>query len=139
MTHKHIKPGFNFIELMVSLLIIGIILTMVVPRVAGLLGKGKKTTTINTLRNVKNAIKEYHMTVGKYPESLQELVVKPEGSDGWEGPYTGSEDSANPEVPKDGWEQELAYKLNPRGSKPPFELWSLGDPDKAEEEPIYAK
>lgn len=135
---KSLQPGFSIIELMVALLIIGIIAGMIGPRVLGFLGSSRKTSTLNTLKVVKQAVKQYKMTVGTYPAKLQDLVVKPEGVSGWDGPYVGDEDSANPEVPKDAWGQDLEYKLNDRGAKPPFDLYSAGDPDK-EEDRIDAK
>ena len=137
---KSLKPGFSIIELMVALLIIGVIAGMIGPRVMGFLTKGKKTSTENTLKVVKDAIKQYKMTVGKYPETLNDLVKKPEDENitGWDGPYVGSEDSESPAVPTDAWNEPLKYQLNPRGSTPPFTLYSLGDPDK-DDDKIYAK
>ena len=137
-TYKTLQPGFSIIELMVALLIIGIIMGMIGPRVVGFLSTGRKTSTLNTLKVVKQAIKQYKMTVGTYPAKLEDLVTKPEGITNWDGPYVGDEDSANPELPKDAWGQDLYYKLNERGAKPPFDLYSEGDPDK-EEDRIDAK
>lgn len=137
-THKSLRPGFSIIELMIALVIIGLIMSFVGPQLMKALGSGRKTSTQNTLKVVKQGIKQYKATVGNYPEKLQDLVVKPEGASGWDGPYVGDEDSANPEVPKDGWGGDLVYKKNDRGVKPPFELYSEGDPDK-EEDRIDAK
>jgi general secretion pathway protein G len=136
--NKNLQPGFNFIEMMVALVIIGIIVGMVGPRVMGLLGRGKRTSTENTLKVIKGAIKQYKIDVGTYPQKAEDLVKKPENVNGWQGAYVGDEDKANPELPKDAWGQDFIYKLNERGATPPFELYSLGDPDK-EEDRIYAK
>ncbi|MBM18292.1 MAG: type II secretion system protein GspG [Epsilonproteobacteria bacterium] len=136
--HKTMRPGFSFLELMVALTIIGIIAGFIGPRLFKALGTGYKTKTENVLKVVKQAVKEYKMHVGKYPSKLEDLVVKPEGASGWDGPYVGDEDSANPEVPKDGWGQDIMYKLNAPGTKPPFELYSEGDPEK-EDNRIDAK
>lgn len=136
--NKSLRPGFSFLELMVALAIIGIIAGFVGPRLFRALGTGYKAKTENVLKLVKQGVKEYKMHSGKYPEKLQDLVVKPEGASGWDGPYVGDEDSANPEVSKDGWGNDLNYKLNPPGSKPPFELYSDGDPEK-EDNRIDAK
>lgn len=135
---KSLKPGFSIVELAVALLIMGLLMSLVGPRVVGLLTSGRKTSTQNTLKVVKQAVKQYKMTVGTYPAKLQDLIDKPEGASGWDGPYVGDEDSANPEIPKDAWGQDLMYELKPRGSKPPFDLYSQGDPDK-EEDRIDAK
>lgn len=132
-----LQPGFNFIEMMVVLVIMGIIISMVGPKVMGLLGKGKKASTENALKVTMGNIKQYKIDTGQYPEKLEDLIKKPEGLQGWDGPYAGSEDSAVAELPKDGWGQDLVYKKNDRGVVPAFVLSSQGDPDK--DEPIYAK
>lgn len=137
--NKTLQPGFNFIEMMVALVIIGIIVGMIGPRVMGLLGRGKRTSTENTLKVIAGAIKQYKIDVGTYPEKLDDLVKKPENVNGWQSPYVGDEDKANPVVPKDAWNQDFVYKLNARGSVPPFELYSLGDPDKEDDRISYAK
>lgn len=134
---QHLKPGFSFIEMMIVLVIMGILMTMVGPRVMGLLGKGKKASTQNSLKVVTQGIKQFKMDVGRLPERLEDLIKKPEGASGWDGPYAGNEDSANPEVQKDGWDNDLEYKKNPAGSALAFELYSNGDPEK-EEDRIYA-
>lgn len=133
LTNKSMQPGFSFIEMMVALLIMGIMAGLIGPRVMGLLTKGKQTATTNTLKIVKQSIKQYKMEVGTYPNSLQDLIKKPENISGWHGPYVGDEDKANPEVPLDGWNQDLVYKRNAQGTTPPFELYSTGDPDKEED------
>jgi len=131
--NKTLKPGYSFIELMFGILIMAVLAGFVVPKMMSLLGKSKKRSTENTLKIVKAHIQEYKATVGTYPQTLKDLIVKPEGANGWDGPYVGDEDSANPEVPKDAWNGDLVYKLKERGAKPPFELYSLGDPDKEDD------
>lgn len=118
---------------MFGILIMAVLAGFVVPKMMSLLGKSKKRSTENTLKIVKAQIQEYKATVGTYPQTLKDLIVKPEGANGWDGPYVGDEDSANPEVPKDAWNGDLVYKLKERGAKPPFELYSLGDPDKEDD------
>lgn len=130
---KSLKPGYSYIELMVAVLVVVVLMSFVGPRMFSLLTGSKKASTKNTLKIVKNAIQKYKMTVGSYPQNLQDLVSKPEGATGWDGPYVGDEDSANPEVPKDAFGGDLVYKLKERGAKPPFELYSTGDQDKEDD------
>ncbi|MFA5998476.1 MAG: type II secretion system protein GspG [Candidatus Babeliales bacterium] len=133
---KTLQQGFSFIEMMFVLVLMGILMTMVGPRVMSLLGRGRATTTKNTLKNIQVGLKQYKMDCGKYPERLEDLLKKPEGSSNWQGPYAGNEDSGVLELPKDGWDNDLIYKLTP-GATPPYELYSNGDPEK-EEDRIYA-
>lgn len=128
---KSLKPGYSYVELMFAILIIGVLVGFVAPKMVRLLTNSKKMSTKNTLKLVKAAIEDYKSTVNAYPISLQDLVVKPEGATGWDGPYVGQE--PNPQVPNDGFDQPLVYKLNPRATQPPFELYSQGNPDKEDD------
>ena len=126
---KNLQPGFSFIEMMIVLVIMGILMTMIGPKVMGLLGKGRKTTTLNSLRLVQQGIIQFKMDTARLPDKLEDLMKKPEGISGWDGPYAGSENSANPTLPKDAWDNDLVYEKKP-GAIPPYELYSHGDPEK---------
>jgi hypothetical protein len=54
--------------------------------------------------NLKTAISQFEMEVGRLPTDLHELVVK--GDDKWPGPFLDSD-----EVPKDGWGNEFKYEF----------------------------
>lgn len=136
--HKTAQPGFNFIEMLISIVIMALFIGVVGPKFMSLLGRGKRTATASILKTVSAAITQYKIDVGQLPNTLDDLVRKPEGANGWNGPYAGSENEANPTVQQDAWNQPLVYKRNERGVVPPFELYSMGDPDK-EEDRIYAK
>src|SRR5437868_2491102 len=90
--NKSLQPGFNFIEMMIVLVIIGILSTMVIPKVFKLLRSGKKTGTQNTLNVFKSGIQSFKMDVGRLPENIDELIRKPEGVSGWDGPYAAGEE-----------------------------------------------
>lgn len=136
--NKNLQPGLSFIEIMIVVAIIAIFAAAAGPRLFSLLGRGKRTSTQNVLNAVAAGIDQYKIDVGTYPPNLEALVKKPEGVSGWQEPYVGSEKTDNPEVPQDAWGQDLRYEVNQRGTKPPYKLWSMGDPDK-DEDPIYAK
>lgn len=121
------RPGFSFIELAVAILILGILAATVGPKVMSWLKRSKLTATEATLRAVKSQLDIYREDVGQYPASLEDLVVKPAQvpANQWHGPYVGTEKGVD-EVPKDGWKNELGYNLKPKGSVPPFELYSYG-------------
>ena len=128
-----LKPGYSFIELMVYLLVIMVLLSFAVPQVMKLLGKSKTASTKNTLKIVKAGIESYRMTVGHLPDKIEDLIIKPENASNWDGPYAGDENLATPELPQDAWDQPLKYEKNERGAKPPFKLWSEGDPEKEDD------
>lgn len=135
---KSLQPGMSFLEIMIVLAIMVTFLTLVGPRLMSLLGRGKKTATQTTLANVAAGIKQFKIDTGTFPANLQDLIRRPEGLSGWDGPYAGDENSATPDIPKDAWGQDLRYERAERGAIPPYKLWSVGDPDK-EEDRIYAK
>lgn len=136
--NKTLQPGMSFIEIIIVISIMALFAALAGPKLMSVLGRGKKAATQNNLSVISAAIKQYKIDTGLYPNSLQDLVKKPENITGWQEAYVGN-DVANPEVPRDGWGQDFEYKVNPRGSVPAYELYSKGDPDKAEEERIYAK
>ena len=135
--NKSLQPGMSFIEIAIAITIMGLFLALAGPRLMQVFGRGKKVVTNNNLKVVSSAIQQYKIDTGVYPNNLQDLVKRPEGVTGWQEAYVGTD--ANPEVPKDGYGQDFEYKLNPPRSTPAYELYSKGDPDKAEEERIYAK
>ncbi|OGB86308.1 hypothetical protein A3J41_01810 [candidate division TM6 bacterium RIFCSPHIGHO2_12_FULL_38_8] len=135
--NKTLQPGMSMIEIVIAMTIMALFMAFAAPRLMSVLGRGKKALTQNNLKVVTAAIQQFKIDTNQYPNSLQDLVKRPEGLSGWQDPYVGTD--ANPEVPKDGYGQDFEYKLNPPRSTPPYELYSKGDPDKAEEERIYAK
>jgi general secretion pathway protein G len=122
---KHLQSGMTFIELTIMILIIGILLAVVVPNANRWLGRGKEQATKSSLQVINNAVQEYQADTGQYPQSLEDLMHKPQDLSGWNGAYIKGKT-----LPHDGWNQEFVYKVNPRGTQPPFELYSYGDPTK---------
>lgn len=135
--NKTLQPGMSFIEIVIVITIMGLFMAIAVPKLMSVLGRGKKAVTQTNLNVVADAIRQYKIDTNQYPNSLQDLVKKPDNVTGWHEAYVGND--TNPEVPKDGYGQDFEYKLNPPRSTPAYELYSKGDPDKPEEERIYAK
>lgn len=131
--NKHLQSGMSFIEVMIVLMIMGLFMAVVVPNAMKWLGRGRETTTKVSLNALQNAVEEYQMDVGQYPEDLESLINNTNGAENWHGPYLQKK-----KLPRDGWNQEFVYKVNPKGSQPPFELYSYGDP-KQEDGKLYAE
>jgi type II secretion system protein G len=130
--NKSLQPGFSVVELLISLGIIMLIMSFVVPGLAKVMGKGSAASTKNTLKVVNQAILDYQMDVHVVPSKLEDLQKRPEGMHGWSGPYLPENVVQEGEV-LDAWHQAIVYKKNERGAKRPYELYSLGDPAKEEE------
>ena len=134
--NKSLQSGFSIVELLISLGIIMLIMSFVVPGLAKVMGKSNAASTKNTLKMVNQAILDYKMDVHVYPNSLEDLDKRPaEDANGWNGSYLP--ESMQGKDINDAWHQLIVYKKNERGSKRPYELYSNGDPEK-EEEQIYA-
>ena len=127
---SNLQSGFSFLEMMVVLIIMGLLVGMVGKNVMGLLGKGKKTTTQSTLRVIDEAVQQYKFDVGQYPETLDQLNNPAEGTQGYDGPYLN--EKFEKKGIKDAWNQDLIYEKGDRGAKPPYQLYSEGDPAKDE-------
>ena len=99
--HRSITRAFTFIEIMLVVLIIGILMAVVVPRMVGRTKTAKVNAAKMSLQGIKTALASFEVKAGRFPttqEGLQALVAKPSGlsDDEWDGPYLQ-------EVPRDPW------------------------------------
>ncbi|MDR0182581.1 type II secretion system protein [Lysobacter arvi] len=68
--------GFTLIELLVVLAIMGALLTLVVPRYFEQTDKAQETVLRENLTTIRDSIDRFRSDVGRYPESLDELVER---------------------------------------------------------------
>jgi general secretion pathway protein G len=68
--------GFTLIELLVVLAIVATLLTLVTPRYFSHIQSSKETVLRDNLRTTRDVIDKFYGDVGRYPDSLQELVDK---------------------------------------------------------------
>lgn len=68
--------GFTLIELMVVMVLIALLLTIAVPRYFGTIDTGKQSVQRQNISAIRDAIDKYYGDLGKYPETLQDLVDK---------------------------------------------------------------
>ncbi len=125
--HLRRDDGFTLIELLVVLMILGFLATVAAPPVLRYLGRAKTDTAKIQIQSLSNALDLYRLDVGRYPaqeEGLQALVVKPSGSDAWNGPYVKKQTSLT-----DPWGAAYLYRVP--GQHGDFDLYSLGA-DKAQ-------
>lgn len=116
------KQGFSLIEIMIVIMIIGV---LAAATFGGLrwLQRAKLTTTETKLAALDTMIEQYSTTVGEYPVDLQELVEGPSKQQltkRWQEPIASQEDLS------DSWKQPFVYTLNPKGTRPAYELYSIG-------------
>ncbi len=97
------QKGFTLIELLVVMIIISMLAALVGPRVFKKLGKAKKQAAEGQISLFEMALDTYRLDTGRYPEKLEDLVIRPAGEDFWDGPYLKKG------LPKDPWGNEYHY------------------------------
>lgn len=121
------KKGFTLIELMLVVIIIGVLVSMVVPRLVGRSEEARIAAAKADIQgNISVALDLYELDNGKYPsteEGLGALRIKPNTAINWKGPYLKKE-------PIDPWARRYIYK-SPGEHNPDYDLYSYG-PDAAE-------
>jgi general secretion pathway protein G len=93
------QAGVTLIEMMVVVVIIALFAALVLPRMMGTVGKGKKAAAQAQINAYMTALANYKLDTGAYPttdQGLQALRAKPEGANNWEGPYTEKEIGLDP-------------------------------------------
>ena len=75
-TGERRRAGFTLIELLVVMSIIGVLLTLAVPRYFRTVQRSKETVLRKDLSVVRESIDRYYGDLGQYPEELASLVDK---------------------------------------------------------------
>ena len=68
--------GFTLIELLVVMTIIALLLTLAVPRYFHSVEKSKETVLRDNLSIVRESLDKYYADLGRYPDTLDDLVTK---------------------------------------------------------------
>ena len=131
---NNLKSGFSLLEILIALAIIGAIMGALIPNLIGLTSRGSISATKSSLKVIDQAILLYKSDTGSYPNSLLDLNNRPQGINGWDGPYLDKKYTES--VPQDGWKQDIMYEKKDRGAQPPYDLYSLGDENDPEQKRI---
>ena len=70
------RRGFTLIELLVVMALIGMLLSLSVPRYFGNVDKAKESVLRQNLAQTRDAIDKYFGDNGRYPDSLDEIVAR---------------------------------------------------------------
>jgi general secretion pathway protein G len=115
------KKGFTLIELMLVVIILGILVAMVVPRLVGRGEQARRQAAMADIQsNIALALDLYELDNGKYPEKLGDLLKDPGESKApnWNGPYLKRK-------PVDPWGKEYNYRA-PGQHHSDYDLYSYG-------------
>ena len=121
--------GFTLIELMLVIIIIGVLVAMVAPRLAGRSQQAKDAAARADINaNLSAALDLFEMHNGRYPttgEALTALRTAPSGATDWKGPYLKRP------VPLDPWGKPYVYRSPGQHNQEDYDLFSIG-PDGVE-------
>lgn len=70
------RLGFTLIEMLVVMTLIALLLTLAVPRYFNALDNGRIRVQQQNIATLRDAIDKFNADIGRYPDDLEELVVK---------------------------------------------------------------
>jgi len=68
--------GFTLIELLVVLAIVALLSALALPRYTQYVERNREAVLAENLRLTRDALEQFHSDRGRYPENLDELVVR---------------------------------------------------------------
>lgn len=116
------SAGFTLIEMLVVLVIIGLIMGLVGPRVLNYLTDARVKATRLQIEAFSSSLDLYYLDTGRYPaasEGLSALVRRPGNLESWNGPYL-----KGGVLPPDPWGNPYMYRAP--AERAPYEIISLG-------------
>jgi general secretion pathway protein G len=116
------ERGFTLVELLVVIIVLGLLVGLVGPRLFGRVGQSRVATARAQIELLGAALDQYRLDLGTYPstsEGLEGLNRNPTASAKWNGPYLKKG------VPKDPWGNPYKYRCCP-GQHGDYDLWSDG-------------
>jgi general secretion pathway protein G len=118
------QSGFSLIEIMVVLVIIGLLASIVGPRVIGQAEEARKKKVTADFANFATALKLYKLDNYSYPSTEQGLDALVTKSDIPPEPKNFKQDGYMERIPLDPWGNPYLY-LSP-GDNGPFDIYTYG-------------
>jgi general secretion pathway protein G len=125
MKKYRLASGFTLIEMLVVLVIIGLLASLVGPKLFGKVDSSRVQTAQTQVKMLKGALESMRLDIGRYPTTEEGLALlntlpKDDKIRGrWRGPYLEDD------VPLDPWGMPYQY-ATPGLNAQPFALYSFG-------------
>jgi general secretion pathway protein G len=100
------SAGFTLIEIMVVVFILGLLVTLVAPKIIGRTDEARRTKAAADIRGIEEALHLFKLDNGFYPgtgEGLGALVQQPANARNWNA------DGYLDKVPTDPWGNQYVY------------------------------
>ncbi len=118
--------GFTLIEILLVVVIIGILVSVAAPRLAGRSEQARRQAAKADIEGgIATALDMYEVDLGAYPVRLEDLMKDPGDSGEWRGPYLKKG------FPKDPWGSPYLYRFPGAQNASGYDLSSPG-PDRRE-------
>jgi len=114
--------GFTLIELLIVIVILGLLMSLVAPKMFSKVDSSKKKAALAQMQMLQTSLDTYRLDMGDYPTSLTEL--RQSTANNWDGPYIPKN------VPNDPWGNVYSYQ-SPGLNGESFILMSYGKDGQA--------
>jgi general secretion pathway protein G len=116
------ERGFTLIELLVVIIVLGLLVGLVGPRLFGRVGQSKQAAAKAQIELIGAGLDQYRLDVGAYPNTSHGLdaLQRSPGVTNWNGPYWKTAT-----VPKDPWGHDYKY-TSPGTHGTAYDIVSLG-------------
>lgn len=125
------QQGFSLIEIMVVLVIIGLLASIIGPRILGTADDARKKKVMADFSNISTALKLYKLDNYVYPSTEQGLQALVEESSIAPVPRNFKSGGYMEKLPKDPWGNDYVY-ISP-GDHGDFDIYSYGPSGQGEE------
>jgi general secretion pathway protein G len=103
------RDGFTLLEVMVVVFILGLLATIIVPRLVGRTDDARRVKTIADLKSIAQALDLYRLDAGAYPTSQQGLIALVERPALPPAPVRWNPAGYLDRVPVDPWNRPYVY------------------------------
>jgi general secretion pathway protein G len=103
------RAGYTLLEIMVVVFILGLLATLVAPRVMGRADDARRTKAIADMKGIEQALDLYRLDTGGYPTTAQGLAALVHRPETPPVPRTWNPNGYLDRVPVDPWGRPYVY------------------------------